>query len=143
MIFKCIRCGKCCRMSVYVTPTDLQRWKNKERWDIISDLVWEIKEGRKVNPLLMIKRKENEECIFLEGNVCRIYEDRPETCKWFPYNNLNFDCPGFDKKSITNEDRVIAMKFLKRKMKMNEWIASNEKFLESFILHAKRKLVYK
>jgi len=33
---------------------------------------------------LILKRTEHG-CVFLEGNVCSVYEGRPETCRLFPH----------------------------------------------------------
>jgi Fe-S-cluster containining protein len=33
----------------------------------------------------LILRRTKDGCVFLDGNDCSIYEDRPETCRNFPH----------------------------------------------------------
>jgi Fe-S-cluster containining protein len=36
-------------------------------------------------PALRILRRSSEGCVFLEGNLCMIYQARPKTCRDFPH----------------------------------------------------------
>jgi len=42
---------------------------------------------------LALTEKENGECVFLEGKICRVQQAKPGQCRDFP-NRWNF--PGFD-----------------------------------------------
>ncbi len=84
----CLRCGACCHvdMVAYVSPEDIQRWKEEGRYDIIdrlreNEVMWAgdriiNKSGRKVTS-----------CFYLSWRgssfFCEIYETRPMTCRNF------------------------------------------------------------
>jgi Fe-S-cluster containining protein len=91
----CVKCGKCCRTNspIYVTPLDLARIAEHLR------VPYGVLERRlKLIPLPngayhMIGKP----CPFLKGNLCSIYEARPETCRLYPavaiYDSIKIDKP--------------------------------------------------
>lgn len=90
----CKKCGECCKckMGPVVFPMEIKR---------ISEFVSETYDNflkkycihqylyinsKKVE-IYYLKIKENA-CIFLNNNLCMIYEERPYQCKNAPYNYL-------------------------------------------------------
>jgi Fe-S-cluster containining protein len=79
----CTQCANCCRLATtQVQDRDIERLarylgltpkKCKQRYTVES-----AEEGR-------ILRRTESGCIFLEGNLCSIYEARPRTCQLFPH----------------------------------------------------------
>jgi uncharacterized protein len=77
----CLTCGNCCRELIpSITNED------------IAGLVAEFGIGeREIFEKYLNIDEENElrlkgkPCIFLDGNFCRIYKNRPEDCQSFPY----------------------------------------------------------
>ncbi len=79
----CTSCGNCCRVAT--TPISdrdaehLGRYLGVRLADFLRDYTLETpEEGR------ILKRDENG-CIFLKGNLCSVYESRPDTCRLFPH----------------------------------------------------------
>lgn len=79
----CTQCANCCRVATtQVTDRDaehLARFLGVKLAVFYRDYTEEsADEGR------ILKRNENG-CIFLEGNLCSVYEARPQTCQLFPH----------------------------------------------------------
>lgn len=79
----CTQCANCCRVAtVTVTGRDIERlakFLGMKPAELMRDYT-EIsqEEGR------VLKRGEAG-CVFLEGNLCSVYEARPGTCADFPH----------------------------------------------------------
>lgn len=95
VFYECQRCGNCCRFPgfVHLTPADL------DRLAAFLGLSPEETAARhtELSPTragLVLKSRENGECIFLEGvNHCSIQAAKPDQCSGFP-NRWNF--PGWE-----------------------------------------------
>ncbi len=79
----CTACANCCRVATtQVTEKDsekLAKFLGAKLGDFLRDYTVETEdEGR------ILKRNENG-CVFLEGNLCSVYEARPHTCEFFPH----------------------------------------------------------
>ena len=79
----CTTCANCCRVATTpVTERDAERLARFLRIKMtvfLSDYTEETEdEGR------ILKRNENG-CVFLDGNLCSVYEARPNTCELFPH----------------------------------------------------------
>ncbi len=79
----CTSCANCCRVATTpVTERDAERLARFLRVKLsafLRDYTVETEdEGRILN------RNENG-CVFLEGNLCSVYEVRPNTCELFPH----------------------------------------------------------
>jgi len=79
----CTACANCCRVATtQITERDAERLARFLRVKLsvfLRDYTVETKdEGRILN------RDENG-CVFLEGNLCSVYEARPNTCELFPH----------------------------------------------------------
>ena len=79
----CTQCANCCRVAT--TPVSerdadaLARFLGIRVIDFLRDYTVESSdEGR------ILKRNENG-CVFLEGNLCSVYDARPQTCQLFPH----------------------------------------------------------
>lgn len=50
----------------------------------------EVKNGQE--PFLReMRKKPNGECVFLDGNTCTIYENRPLVCRFYPFYLVRTD----------------------------------------------------
>jgi uncharacterized protein len=79
----CKSCANCCRVATtQVTERDterLARYVGMRLPDFLAQCTVETEEeGR-------ILRRNEKGCIFLEGNLCSVYEARPATCELFPH----------------------------------------------------------
>ena len=99
--YECNRCAACCKLAV--SPYSYEQLKqranrgDKFSADFVSVFVpyKSEEEARSVNPeyfALLNKLVEDKTyyyyCPKLEGNLCSIYENRPNICKDFPHNPL-------------------------------------------------------
>ncbi len=80
---ECRDCGNCCRVATtQITERDaehLARHLGVRLGDFLRDYTVETPdEGR-------ILKRNDKGCVFLEGNVCSVYEARPRTCEFFPH----------------------------------------------------------
>lgn len=79
----CTACANCCRVATtQVTDRDidnLSKFIGLRPSEFIRDYTDEsADEGR------ILKRNENG-CVLLDGNLCSVYEARPQTCQLFPH----------------------------------------------------------
>lgn len=79
----CTACANCCRVATtQVTERDAERLARFLRVKLsvfLRDYTVETKdEGRILN-------RDKNGCVFLEGNLCSVYEARPNTCELFPH----------------------------------------------------------
>jgi uncharacterized protein len=79
----CTTCANCCRVSeVEITDRDidkLAKFLGMTREEFIRDSTQQTESGE-----LLLKRTEAG-CVFLEGNLCSVYEARPQNCANFPH----------------------------------------------------------
>jgi uncharacterized protein len=79
----CTTCANCCRVSeVEITDRDidkLAKFIGMTREEFIRDSTQQSESGE-----LILKRTEAG-CVFLEGNLCSVYEARPHNCANFPH----------------------------------------------------------
>jgi len=79
----CTACANCCRVAT-VKLTERDALKLAKRLGVTLDRFWkdytvtDLEEG----PIL---KRTAEGCVFLEGNLCSVYEARPHTCATFPH----------------------------------------------------------
>lgn len=79
----CTQCANCCRVAT-TTVTDrdvekLAKFLRIPRAKVIEQYTeMSPDEGR-------ILRRSDGACIFLEGNLCSVYEARPHTCEYYPH----------------------------------------------------------
>jgi uncharacterized protein len=79
----CTACANCCRVATtQVSDRDadkLARYLRLKLADFLREYTTETPdEGR------ILRRTENG-CIFLDGNLCSVYEERPSACELFPH----------------------------------------------------------
>jgi uncharacterized protein len=79
----CTTCANCCRVSeVEITDRDvdkLAKFIGMTREEFIRDSTQRSESGE-----LILKRTEAG-CVFLEDNLCSVYEARPQNCANFPH----------------------------------------------------------
>ena len=79
----CRTCANCCRVATtQVSDRDcehLAKYLSVKLSAFLRDYTIETAdEGR------VLRRNENG-CVFLDGNLCSVYEARPQTCEFFPH----------------------------------------------------------
>jgi uncharacterized protein len=81
----CTQCANCCRYSeVSITPFDINRiaeYLGTTPAEIVRLYTKEDPEG----PALRLLKNSQDGCVFLDGNLCMIYDARPQTCRTFPH----------------------------------------------------------
>jgi len=79
----CTACANCCRIAtVKVGERDLERLRSRlgiSKKQFLAEYTREdAEEG-------LILKQDQGGCVFLEGNLCRVYDVRPHTCEMFPH----------------------------------------------------------
>jgi len=79
--------GTCCATDVTLTPFDVARMRRHVDVDTHRFLRTYCRSY--VDPLtgfpcVILKRADDGRCVFLGGNGCSIYEDRPSCCRYYP-----------------------------------------------------------
>jgi uncharacterized protein len=79
----CTSCGNCCRVATtQISERDAERLARYLRLKLPQFLNQYTVETEEEG--LILKRTE-QGCVFLDGNMCSVYEARPETCQLFPH----------------------------------------------------------
>ena len=79
----CTQCANCCRVTeVEITDRDIAHLA-KELGVTVADFHAQYT-GRSQEGELILKRTE-QGCVFLEGNLCSVYDARPHNCVNFPH----------------------------------------------------------
>ncbi len=79
----CTACANCCRVATtQVSERDVERLARYFRLSVAEFRAQYTVESEEEGPIL--KRNENG-CVFLEGNLCSVYDVRPGTCELFPH----------------------------------------------------------
>lgn len=112
MLFRCQKCGTCCRsVKIPITYSDIKRWQQEQRWDILAEVRWLI-DKKRLYPVwpFFTKTAFNSACPFLShSNRCKIYETRPRICRDYPQyggKRMVLTCPAvkagakFDQKTV-------------------------------------------
>ena len=93
--FKCTGCGACCTGSpgyVWVSPSEVDALAKRLE---ISPEDFVKKYTRRIGNRLSLKEHATTfDCVFLKGNQCQVYEDRPEQCRTFPWWPENLSSKG-------------------------------------------------
>src|SRR5574341_1652147 len=91
--FKCLRCAQCCKAeygdnTVNVFPFEIKRICEKtglEAEQIVIPAPSEDKDREgNIHTFEWVLRKRGD-CIFLENDLCKIYECRPHICRTYPF----------------------------------------------------------
>ena len=110
----CIGCGNCCReRTIDITFSDILRWNNEKRWDILREVYYidnfphKGQGGFYIEKSLKTKEDLNRQCPFLtDENKCLIHNTKPSGCKDAPLAYTEFkECPVFKK---SNDDVINA-----------------------------------
>lgn len=79
----CTACANCCRVATtQINERDIEqlaRYLRLKVQDFLRDYTVETEEEGRI-----LKRNENG-CVFLDGNLCSVYDARPGTCEHFPH----------------------------------------------------------
>ena len=79
----CTACANCCRVATtQVTERDVKKLAKYLRMsvsDVLNHYTVESEEEGRI-----LKQTENG-CVFLDGNLCSVYDGRPHTCELFPH----------------------------------------------------------
>jgi len=83
----CTQCANCCKVATApVADRDVERLAKHlriSREAFLTEYTEEDKEG--IDGARRLLRRTAEGCVFLDGNLCSIYEERPDTCRRFPH----------------------------------------------------------
>ena len=79
----CTACANCCRVTeIGIKERDIEKlakFVGVTRAEFLRDYSMRAADGE-----LILKRDENG-CVFLKGNLCSVYEARPQNCAKFPH----------------------------------------------------------
>jgi len=79
----CTQCANCCRVTeVEITERDVERlakFLGADQQSFLRDSTQRDKDGQ------LILKRTDKGCVFLEGNLCTVYEARPQNCVNFPH----------------------------------------------------------
>lgn len=104
----CLRCSRCCKGKLIpIFSFDIKRLKacTKERFYQKTSSLERLITGARFK-----MRMKNNECLFLEGNLCRHYDFRPNSCRRYPFLItdkrllVSSTCPGVDWSSNQKEE---------------------------------------
>ena len=142
--FTCIGCAGCCRnvkQSVSINSLDIfniAKHLDKTMEEIISEYteyVW-ITESL---PLPVLKTKEDDTCIFLESNKCRIHVAKPYVCKIYPLSALPHDNMNKLKYGIASKEEH---HFTGKEVSVKEWVNTNmDEDQKELILYEKNTII--
>jgi Fe-S-cluster containining protein len=101
----CTACANCCRETrVSVTSKDIDsiaRYLNLSREQVIREYTEPDPGDRET-----ILRHNDNGCVFLDGNLCMVYEVRPSACLAFPYLASDARSLGGRMSSVCNHARI-------------------------------------
>jgi len=79
----CTQCANCCRVTeIAIQDRDIEKltkFLGVSRAEFLRDYSMRAEDGE-----LILKRDEKG-CVFLDGNLCSVYEARPQNCAKFPH----------------------------------------------------------
>lgn len=79
----CTACANCCRLAtVKITERDAQKLAKYLGVSIARFWADYAQEDAEEGPIL---KRNPDGCVFLEGNLCSVYDARPHTCETFPH----------------------------------------------------------
>jgi len=80
----CTQCANCCKVATAkVSDRDVERLARYLRIKPARFLADYTMEGGEEEVIL--RRTEEQGCVFLDGKTCTVYDARPETCQRFPH----------------------------------------------------------
>ncbi len=80
----CTACANCCRVAtVKLSPRDVERLAKHLRISRERFLAEYAMESDEEGAIL--RRDESSGCVFLSGNECTVYDERPDICQRFPH----------------------------------------------------------
>ncbi len=87
--FACQCCGECCRrdVDILINPYDvfrLTRHLKITTTEFLSQYATEYLGPDSHMPLVVLKHTQAGHCVFLKGNRCSIWRDRPSVCRLYP-----------------------------------------------------------
>jgi len=79
----CTQCANCCRVTeVGITPRDVEKLA---KFIGVSENEFKQQFTQRDDADAMILKRGEGGCVFLEGNLCSVYEARPLNCANFPH----------------------------------------------------------
>jgi Fe-S-cluster containining protein len=79
----CTQCANCCRVAtVRLSERDIERLAGSMRLKPAQFIAKYTMENEEEGTILA--RTPERGCVFLDGNTCLVYEDRPDICQRFP-----------------------------------------------------------
>lgn len=91
--FACTGCGRCCRGDggyVWVGLAEIEALARRFRVSLDD---FGRRYLRRVGERYALVDRSGGDCVFLQGNACSVYEDRPVQCRAFPWWPEHLDSP--------------------------------------------------
>ena len=118
--FECTGCGKCCTGSsgtIFVNEHESEAIAKRlglSTDDFLKKYAYPMKGGHS------IQEKSNGDCVFLNGKLCGIYEDRPTQCRTFPFwpevlrseskwNETCKECEGMGQGKLYSKEEIMTI----------------------------------
>jgi Fe-S-cluster containining protein len=111
--WRCKLCGACCRnpqhreRRILLLPSDIKRLEKEAG----NEFYKKVKGNA---PYLAKLKKKNDDCIFLDCNICKVYSHRPLLCRTYPFYielsegyliiNVDEKCPGLGEGEMVKEE---------------------------------------
>jgi Fe-S-cluster containining protein len=89
--FACTSCGRCCKSRntrVYVNPSEVEELathKSTTVPDFLHKYTSMVTDARGRVLTTLVGHPTLQQCVFLEGNKCSVYEARPTQCRTYPF----------------------------------------------------------
>ena len=92
--FECTYCGRCCTGgNGYVWVTEAEARRLAVRLHLELDAFGSRYLRRVGDRYALLEAPLDGACVFLAGDRCTVYEDRPSQCRRFPFWNVNLESP--------------------------------------------------
>lgn len=137
--FSCLLCGACCSgpdNEVMVSPPEIEMLAEAtgmSRDEIAEPYPeWMQQGGCTFTFGWVLRRGEDGNCIFLENNRCRVYQNRPHICRTYPFmldgeELIVSECPGCSKERVTEDAGQITKDLLRRRDAEDRELEKTEK----------------
>jgi len=123
-------CASCCKISDgFVFLTDKEAVKIAKALDL-SESEFLQHFTRIIDDQICLVDRDNEYCVFLEDNMCTIYDFRPAQCRTYPFWKENLksrsrwqlvmeECPGIGKGQVYSAEKIESIIKNKKERRIN------------------------
>jgi Fe-S-cluster containining protein len=114
--FACTSCGRCCKSRntrVYVNPSEVEElatYKSTTVPEFLHKYTSTVTDARGRVLTTLVGHPTLQQCVFLEGNKCSVYEARPTQCRTYPFWPQNLIGPAEWRAEATNCEGILLHK---------------------------------